>query len=241
MESAAYSDPRRTDVAAVRMILDTPARTGKVVKLPVMGTADLCALGALGHPLLDESAISWWNAQPDREAAARRGYDHMVRRKMIDPETRRVHPELGVILAARARPAFIVVIRARPDGGTAPGRFLGIADETAGLHAVLGETAPPGEHKHYEELGPLYIYELASPSKAGQTLADTAADRKHTVIDIYLPGSETNLPSRRFVISHALRKLRVELVTPTKVPQRISCSKTDFADLLLDTMTGACK
>jgi hypothetical protein len=59
------------------------------------------ASGGLAHPVLDEHALAWWNAQPDRAAAARRGCDHMIRRGMIDPSAGRIHPELGVILAAR--------------------------------------------------------------------------------------------------------------------------------------------
>ena len=35
------------------------------------------ASGVLAHPVLDEHALAWWNARPDRAAAARRGRDHM--------------------------------------------------------------------------------------------------------------------------------------------------------------------
>lgn len=240
MESRA-SDLRQPDVAAVRAILDTPAQTGKVLKMPVMATADLCALGALAHPLLDDHALAWWEAQPDQEATARRGYDHMVRRHMIDPDTGRIHPELGVILAARIRPAFIMVVRARPDNDPLPGRFLGIADETEGLHAVMGEVAPPERHERYDELGPLYIYELASAPKSSQTIADLAAEDKHLVIDCYLPGSGTSLPSRRFTVSRSLRRLHVERAEPATAPVRLTCSETELAGLLLDTMKEACQ
>jgi hypothetical protein len=240
MESPAFSDPRQTDVAAVRKILDTVTETGKVAKLPTMGAAELYALGALTHPLLDEFALSWWNARPDRESAARWGYDHMVKRNMIDPATGRVHPQLGVILAARARPAFIVVQRLRPDGNPGPSRFLGIADETAGLRAVLGEATAPIVSKENEAAGPVYIYELSSPPKAARLLAELTAERKQYVIDFYLPGAQTSLPSERFTVTHALRRLRVERVTPTAVPQRLTCSEEELAELLLGTMTGAC-
>lgn len=240
MESR-VSDLRQPDVAAVRAILDSPAQTGQVLKMPVMATADLCALGALAHPLLDDHALAWWEAQADQEAAALRGYDHMVRRGMIDPGNGRIHPKLGVILAARMRPAFIMVLRSRPDSATLPGRFLGIADEEEGLRAVMGEVAPPEKYDRYEELGPLYIYELASAPKSSQTIAGLAAQNKHLVADCYLPGSETNLPSHRFIVSHSLRRLHVERVTPTAAPTRLTCSEADLADLLLDTMTGACR
>lgn len=240
MESR-VSDLRQPDVAAVRAILDTPVRTGKVLKMPVMATADLCALGALAHPLLDDHALAWWEAQPDQEAAALRGYDHMVRRRMIDPDTGRIHPELGVILAARMRPAFIMVVRARPDSDPLPGRFLGIADEAEGLHGVMGEVAPPERHERYDKLGPLYIYELASAPKSSQTIAGLAVEDKHLVIDCYLPGAGSSLPSHRFAVSRSLRRLHVERTTPPAEPTRLTCSEADLADLLLETMTGACR
>lgn len=238
MESR-VSDLRQPDVAAVRAILETPARTGKVLKMPVMAAADLCALGALAHPLIDEHALNWWETQPDQEAAALRGYDHMVRRRMLEPETGRIHPELGVILAARIRPAFIIVLRPRPDADVLPGRFLGIADEAEGLRAVMGEVAPPEKHDRYDELGPLYIYELATPQKSSQTIASLAAENKHLVIDCYLPGSGTTLPSQRFTVARSLRRLHVERATPSAAPQRVTASEADLADLLLDTMTEA--
>lgn len=241
MESPAFSDPRRTDVAYIENLIDRVVETGKVAKLPVMGTVELCALGALSHPLLDEYALKWWNAQPDREAAARRGYDHMVQRNMIDPETGRIHPQLGVILAARAKPAFIVVLRVRPDGDALPGRFLGIADEIAGLRAVLSETAPPVLSDKDKDAGPLYVYELSGPPKVSRYLAEFAAGGKHVTIDLYLPGSEANLPAERFIVTRAFRRLRVEHMTPGTAPRWMTCSEEELANMLLDTMAGACK
>jgi hypothetical protein len=77
-----------------------------------MATAELAALGALADdPLIDARALQWWTAQPDRETLARQAYDHLAQRNLIDPATGRVHPQLGLILAGRARPAFILVRR----------------------------------------------------------------------------------------------------------------------------------
>lgn len=241
MESPAFSDPRRTDVAYIENLIDRVVETGKVAKLPVMNTLELCAIGALAHPMLDEYALAWWNAQPDHEAAARRGYDRMVQRNMIDPETGRVHPQLGVILAGRSRPAFIVILRGRPDGGALPGRFLGIADEAAGLRAVLAETAPPIVAKENEDVGPLYLYELLGPLRTSRCLAEFAAGGKHVTIDLYLPGSEANLPAERFIVTRAFRRLRVEHMTPGTAPRWMTCSEEALANMLLDTMAGACK
>jgi hypothetical protein len=121
-----------------------------------------------------------------------------------------VRPQLGVILAARSRPVFIMILRGRPDGEALPGRFLGIADETAGLRAALAETAPPMVAKENEDVGPLYMYELSGPPRTSRYLAKFAAESKHLVIDLYLPGAQTNLPSERFVVTRPLRRLHAE-------------------------------
>jgi hypothetical protein len=65
MGSPAFSDERQQDVAAVRAALDGVA-AGKMAELPVMSSAELCALGALSHPVLDASALAWWNSQADK-------------------------------------------------------------------------------------------------------------------------------------------------------------------------------
>lgn len=240
MESPVF-DPRRTDVAYVDKLLDTVVETGKIAELPVMNTLELYALGALAHPLIDEHALAWWNSRPDPEAAAREGYDRLVRRNMIDPASRRLHPQVGVILAARSRPAFIVVLRSRPDGDALPGRFLGIADEETGLRAVLGETAPPVITEENKDVGPLYMYELSGPIRASRNMAGFAGDNKHVVIDLYLPGAGTAVPSERFAVSRGFRGLRVERQSPGAPPRQVTSSQEELAGMILDAMTGACK
>lgn len=241
MTSPAFSDSGQAGAAYTESIFKLLVETGKVAEFPTMNTLELYALGALVHPLLDDHALEWWNAQPDPEAAARRGYEHMVQRKMIDPESNRLHPKLGLILAARSRPAFIVLLRARPDGDALPGRYLGIADETHGLRGVMAETAPPYVTKETSDVGPLYIYELAGPAKGSRSIADFAADGKHITIDFYLPGSEIRLPSERYVVTHGLRRLRIERHTPSVPPQQITASREDLAEMLLDKMMEACQ
>jgi hypothetical protein len=251
MRSPAF-ELRQADVAAVQALFDAVDRTGKLAKLPDLSVAEVFALGALAHPLIDAAALRWWNAQPDQAATALRGYDQLARRGMIDPATGRIHPQLGVILAGRARPAFILVIRATPDGDPAPGRFLGIADQVAGLRAVLGETrAPLGEAlaplgkalapAEREETGLVYSYELIGPAQAAGLLAALTAKRNGVVLDLYLPGSRTGLPSRRLAITRDPRGLRAELAAPSVPPRQVRCSPDELTDLLLDTMKEACR
>jgi hypothetical protein len=241
MESPASYDPRRTDTAFVEKLLDTVVETGKMAELPVMNTAELYAAGALSHPLLDDHALAWWNAQPDQETTARQGYEHMAGRKMIDPDTGRIHPLLAIILAARSRPAFIIIVRAQPDGAPLPVRFLGVADETAGLRAVLAENAPPTVVKENQDVGPLYSYELSGPRRTSRHIAAFTTEARHPAIDFYLPGSVSGLPAQRFLVTRALRGLRVERHTAGGAPQQVTCSQEELADMLLDTMTGACR
>jgi hypothetical protein len=237
MESRAFSDPRQQDVAAVREILDVVAASGKDAKLPVMATAELAAVGALADdPLIDAHALEWWTAQPDQESLARQAHDHLAQRKLIDPSTERVHPQLGLILAGRGRPSFILVCRERPDAEPNMMHVFGIADETAGLRAVLIEGVLPMQLKW---AGPAYDYVLSGGPKASRDLAKWAAERKNRTIDVYLPGSETSLPSFRFVVAPALRRLHVERGTPTAPAQRITCSEEELGGLLLEAMTGA--
>lgn len=237
MESPAFSDPRQPDSALVRELLDKVAASSKAIDLPAMTAAELFALGALAHPLLDNRALSWWNEQPDHEALARRGYERLVEREMIDPTTGSLAPLPGLVLAGRARPAFVIVCRPRPDADPGPAHAFGIADETAGLRAVLMEAAWP---KDYKWAGPAYTFVLAGAPTASHDLANWAAERKHRTLDLYLPGSETRLPSTRFVVTPALRRLHVDRVTPPGDPRRVTCSEEELAAMVLDEMTGAC-
>ena len=237
MESPAFSDPRQQDVAATREILEAIAASGKEAKLPVMATAELAALGALADdPLIDARALEWWNVQPEQETLTRRAYDHLAQRSLVDPASGRIHPQLGLILAGRARPSFVLVCREKPDADPNMMHVFGIADETAGLRAVLIEGSLPIDLKW---AGPAYDYVVSNARKTSHDLAEWAAGHKHRTIDIFLPGSETNLPSHRFVVSPALRRLHVDQVTPALKPQRVTCSESELAGLLLDAMTGA--
>lgn len=237
MESPAFSDPRQQDADAVREILDIVGASGKEAKLPVMATAELAALGALADdPLIDAHALQWWTAQPDQETLTRQAYDHLAQRGLIAPATGRVHPQLGLILAGRARPAFILVCREKPDAEPNMMHLFGIGDETAGLRAVLIEGVLPIQLKW---AGPAYDYVLSSAPKVSRDLAKWAGERKHRTLDIYLPGSETNLPLHRFVVTPALRRLHVERATPGAAAQRVTYSEQELAGMLLGAITGA--
>jgi hypothetical protein len=240
MESPAFSDARQQDVAAVRAALDHAATSGQTAKLPMMAAAELRALGALSHPLVDAQTLSWWNAQADREALARDAYDHLASRKLIDKETGRISPPLGLILAGRARPAFILICRETPAAEPNRLRVYGIAEEPGVLRAVLVEAALPTT---LAWAGPAYEYALTGVTQAGRKLAAWAAAGKHRTLDLYSPGKGADLPSGRVVVTPArYRKLRVERQTPVAVtPESLPCDEQALADLLAKMMTGACR
>jgi hypothetical protein len=64
MESPAFSGARQQDVAAVRRALDNVAPFGRSIKLPLMTAAELCALGALCHPVVDARTLSGGTRKP---------------------------------------------------------------------------------------------------------------------------------------------------------------------------------
>jgi hypothetical protein len=67
--------------------------------------------------VLDAPALAWWASQADKEKLARLAYTVMSRRKLLDPGTGRVSPPLGLILAGRSRPAFVLLTRDKPAAG----------------------------------------------------------------------------------------------------------------------------
>ena len=240
MESPAFSDARQQDVAAVRAALDHAATSGQTAKLAMMTAAELCALGALSHPVIDARTLSWWDAREDRETLARDAYGYLARRELIDPETGRVSPALGLILAGRSRPAFIMISRETPVAEPNMLRVYGIAEDPGVLRAVLVEAALPTSA---DWAGPIYEYVLTGTAQAGQKLADWAAAGKNRTLDLYLPGKGTDLPAERIVVTPARRHhLRVERQTPSVMtPESLTCDQEALAGLLAGIMTGACQ
>jgi hypothetical protein len=237
MGSPAFSDDRQQDVAAVRLALDRVAPFGGSIRLPLMTAAELCALGALGHPLVDARTLAWWNAQPDHEALSRLAYGSLAKRKLLDTETGRVSPPLGLILAGRSRPSFILITRDKPAAEPNPLRLYGIADES-GVRAVLAEGA---QSRSLAWAGPGYGYMLTGVATQSRALAEAAAERRQLVFDVFRPPARSpDLPAERTVVTRVHHRLRVERQVPgATVPVAIDCDLDALADLLAGMMTGA--
>src|ERR1035441_1952628 len=96
-----------------------------LVELVIVSAVDLCVLGGPRHPLFEESVARAWArlGNRGRKEYIERATEVMVRRGLLigtSPRTSSgplsgtyaLKPELGVMLAARCRPSFIVVTEA---------------------------------------------------------------------------------------------------------------------------------
>jgi hypothetical protein len=253
-------DPRASDVGAVRALLDRTATDGAdTVRLPAMTAAELCVLGAMTSTLIDAAAWSWWTSapasrRPELRAAAWR---FLASRQLISADAARgaglseaeavqVAPMAALVVAARIRPAFVVLCRAGAGGEPARTRMYGIADVRQGLRAVLIEKAGIGQAGW---AGPVYEYQLGSPAAAGRVLANwalgpplaPAAKDWPRRVDVHLPGTSDIRPARRITVQadgecfRALAEPRWLYVT-----NQLPCDEDVLASLLTDTLTGAC-
>ena len=101
------------------------ARDGELVDLAVVSALDLCVLGGPRHPLFDEEVARAWLRLGDRQRTKvlESVTEFMLGRGLLIDEGLRtsarprsgnyaLKPELGLMLAARCRPSFIVVTEA---------------------------------------------------------------------------------------------------------------------------------
>ena len=178
---------------AARQLIDQ-ARAD-VVDLVTVSALELCVLGGPRHPLFEEAVARAWMQLGNR----RRGKviewvtEGMVERGLLIEGRPRtgywqpdVHyalkPELGVMLAARCRPAFVVITEVAGQNLRAP-RFFALGDQAEPVRGIVAElpTALPadiaGDFPNVGKLGPLgrfYRHVLLSPDKAAGVLADLA-------------------------------------------------------------------
>ena len=103
-------------------------------------------------------------------------------------------PELAMIVAARQRPAVVVVCTTADGQADQAPRMYGLAQAGQSPRAVLSEVIfPPKE----EAFGPMHHFSLLSPQRAGKILATWATAQEktgflsrkpkasHRVIDVY--------------------------------------------------------
>jgi hypothetical protein len=166
------------------------------VLLTLLTAMDLCVLGGPGQVLFDEAPARAWGQ-------IRRGARQKVPAAIIDDLEDRgllirqapavplaapggdrkpgladyaFAPRLGVVMAARSRPAVAITCELEKVASRYP-RFYAFGDEDDPVRAVVLETpqgSPPGDFPHLRKLGPLgwfYRYDLVSKASAADFLA----------------------------------------------------------------------
>ena len=157
------------------------------VNLPVLSGADLCMLGGPKHPFFWEPlAAEWLSLRP----RARNGYIEARTKGMIEgcrlieitpgdgyrPGARyAVSPELGILLAARSRPAF--VIASHFSSRLAPLSLFAVGDEIEPVRGVVMAVPviPPdkaGKSSRPSPISDVFDHILTTTAHAAEFLAD---------------------------------------------------------------------
>ncbi len=170
---------------AARNLIDQ-AQDG-LVDLVILTALELCALGGPAHPLFDEILARAWTrlGRRQRKQVMDQVTERLVRRGLLIDTTPRtssgqpietcaLKPELGLMLAARCRPAFVVVVQAE-DRTPRTLRFFALGDEAEPVRGFVLEVPaglPPEREREFpktRKLGPLgwfYRYVLVSREAA---------------------------------------------------------------------------
>lgn len=158
------------------------------VELVALTGLDLCVLGAPKHVLCEEDLADAWLKWSwlRRRKAIKLTTETLVKRghltvdgskKPSDIESYAMDPALGIVLAARSRPAYVVVTALGTTGVRTP-RMYALGDEEKPVRAVVVELPealplPPEQFPHLVRMGPvgrLYRHVLVSRETATQWL-----------------------------------------------------------------------
>jgi hypothetical protein len=183
------------------------------VDLVLVSALELCTLDGLQQPVFDERVARAWLQITDRRrrevmeqvttGLLRRGLlidDRPERGAGHDGSTYSLKPELGLMLAARCRPAFVVIAKGdRQD--LRPLSLFALGDQADPVQAIVAELPaglPPDRNAKFRDtrkLGPLgwiYRYVLVSMANAADLLA------KWTITQPVQPG---NAAPVRYLVS----------------------------------------
>jgi hypothetical protein len=184
MLNPAIAAAERSETAR-HLIAQAQAET---VDLVTLSALELCVLDGPRQPLFEERVAHAWLQLGERR---RRKIMEEVsaglvgRGLLIDgspqPEIREpggdygLKPELGLVLAARCRPAFIVIAVGERQG-LRPLSLFALGDQAQPVRGIVAEVpaALPAGYPNPRKLGPLgwiYRYVLVSPASAAELLA----------------------------------------------------------------------
>jgi hypothetical protein len=190
---------------AARNLIDR-AQDG-LVDLVIVTALELCSLGGPAYPLFDKMPAGAWTrlGRLPRRQVMDQATQGLVRRGLLIDTTSRpspgqpietcaLKPELGLVLAARRRPAFVVIVQAE-DHNLRPLRLFALGDEAGTVRGFVLEATglPLNPERHFAEvgkLGPLgwfYRYVLVSRDMAADILA------QWTVSPPMQPGASASL------------------------------------------------
>jgi hypothetical protein len=163
-----------------------------VVDLVTLSALELCVLDGPRQPVFDKRVAQSWMQVTDRRRrkVTEQVTAGLVRRGLLidgAPPPRGVQavgsysfkPELGLTLAARCRPGFVVLAKGERDG-LRPLSLFALGDQANPVRAIVAEVPaarPPDRDADYPDtrkLGPLgwiYRYVLVSPANAADLLA----------------------------------------------------------------------
>jgi len=179
---SADANQQRSDQA--RALIDQ-ASAGMSIELVALTGMDLCALDGPALLLFDQPVSDAWGRLDDkqRDQATTLTLGGLARRGLLSDSgtagTHAVNPPLGLVLAARTRPAFTVLAEVDHEGAR-PMKMWALGDESDPLQALVVEapaSAPAGHYPTIRKMGALgwfYRYLLVAPQVATGLLTDWA-------------------------------------------------------------------
>ncbi len=169
------------------------ANSSSFAELVTLSALELCVLGGPKHAMFEEDITRAWLQMSDRqrEKAKKLATEGMVKRRLLaenapsSPDgkdnTYSLSPALGIALAARCRPAFVVLTET-PQPSLRTPRFFAAGDQDEPVRGIVVEEpaalpAGSGDYPNLKKLGPLgrfYRYVLVSRARAAEVLAEWA-------------------------------------------------------------------
>lgn len=175
-EFDARSDARADDVQRAEQLVAQVRRSGSI-ELPELTDGEICALGLAGHAIVEADTWNWWIGlgASGQAALTKVAFGFLAERGLLDPESgtqSRVAPSTAFILAARSKPACLVLGGGSGTHAGYPLKAFGIAEEGRPMGLMVMEQMT--DHL-LPVLGRVRRYALVSTAKASRALASWLA------------------------------------------------------------------
>lgn len=226
---------------AVDEITAAAEREGEA-PLPALTQAELCALGAAAESLVCERTWNWWAGldEDERVRLTARALGLLTHRGLVRPGRGDLPgipvPELGLILAARARPRLIVVCQVPGKVATFEPRFFGMTATGTGLRVLVREilTDEPSGPGGRRDFGTVLAYALVTPARAAELICEWAreagqrygGDAARPVVDLFGHHGDGQPFQNRFELRPAEKSFDVRYVDTGIPPGRFGENRT---------------